>query len=45
VIRLDDERQAQAPPFDQVKGQIQQQLQNQAVQKMIADLRAKAKVE
>jgi len=45
VIRVDDERQAQAPPFDQVKGQIQQQLQNQAVQKMIADLRAKAKVE
>ena len=45
VIRLDDERQAQAPPFEQVKGQIQQQLQNQAMQKMIADLRAKAKIE
>jgi len=45
VIRLDDERTAQAPSFDQVKGQIQQQLQNQQVQKLIADLRAKAKIE
>lgn len=45
VIRLDDERPFKAPGFDEVKGSIQQTLQNQAVQKAIADLRAKAKIE
>ena len=45
VIRLDDERATKIPPFDEVKNNIQQQMQQQAVQKAIADLRAKAKVE
>jgi len=45
IIRLDDERPAKVPSYEEVKGQIQQQLQNQAAQRAIADLRAKAKVE
>ncbi len=49
IIRLDDERAIKVPPYDQVKGNIQQQLQQQAtktaVEKVIAELRAKAKIE
>lgn len=45
VIRLDDVRELKAPPFDEVKPQLQQRLQQQAIQKTIEDLRAKAKVE
>lgn len=45
VIRLDDERATKVPPFEEVKANIQQQLQQQVVQKAIAELRAKAKVE
>ncbi|SFZ77683.1 peptidylprolyl isomerase [Chitinimonas taiwanensis] len=45
VIKLEDVRTAQGPSFDEVKGNIQQQMQGQALDKMIADLRAKAKVE
>jgi peptidyl-prolyl cis-trans isomerase C len=45
IIRLDDERPMKVPPFEEVKGTIQQQLQQQVVQKAIADLRAKAKIE
>ena len=45
VIRLDDERPFKAPGFEEVKPQIQQNLQRQALDKMIGDLRAKAKVE
>jgi peptidyl-prolyl cis-trans isomerase C len=45
VIRLDDERARKFPPFEEVKPQIQNQLQQQAVGKAINDLRAKAKVE
>jgi peptidyl-prolyl cis-trans isomerase C len=45
VIRLDDERPFKVPAFDEVKASIQQQLQNQAAQKVITDLRAKAKIE
>ena len=45
VIRVDDERPATAPPFEEAKNGMQQQLQNQAVQKIISDLRAKAKIE
>ena len=45
VIRLDDERPTKVPPFDDVKANIQQQLQTQVLQKAIADLRAKAKIE
>ncbi|MFN7087420.1 MAG: peptidylprolyl isomerase, partial [Burkholderiales bacterium] len=45
VIRLDDERAAKFPTFEEAKPQIQQQMQQQAVNKLITDLRAKAKVE
>ena len=45
IIRLDDERATKLPPFEDVKGNIQQQMQQQVVQKLISDLRAKAKIE
>lgn len=45
VIRLDDERAVKVPTLDEAKPQIQQMLQSQQVQKMLSDLRAKAKVE
>jgi peptidyl-prolyl cis-trans isomerase C len=45
VIRVEDERASKVPSFEEAKGQIQQLVQNQMVQKVIADLRAKAKVE
>jgi len=45
VIRVDDERAAKLPNFDEAKPQLQQVLQNQALEKSIADLRAKAKIE
>ena len=45
VIQLDDLRELKAPPFDEVKPQIIQRMRQQAVEKHILDLRAKAKVE
>jgi peptidyl-prolyl cis-trans isomerase C len=45
VIRLDDERATKVPSFEEAKPQIQQMLQSQAVQKMLTDLRTKAKIE
>ncbi|MBI4189605.1 MAG: peptidylprolyl isomerase [Betaproteobacteria bacterium] len=45
VIRLDDERAYKAPGFEEVKPQIQQNLQRQTLDKLIGDLRAKAKIE
>ncbi|MGE5524846.1 MAG: peptidylprolyl isomerase [Rhodospirillaceae bacterium] len=45
VIRLEDERARKFPAYEEVKPQIQNQLQQQAVQKAVEDLRAKAKVE
>jgi peptidyl-prolyl cis-trans isomerase C len=45
VIRLEDERATKVPSFEEAKPQLQQLVQNQVVQKAIADLRAKAKVE
>lgn len=45
VIRLDDERAFKAPGFDDVKQNLQRGLQQQLVQKAVADLRAKAKIE
>jgi peptidyl-prolyl cis-trans isomerase C len=45
VIRVDDERAMKFPPLDEVKPQILQGLQRQAVEKLITDLRGKAKVE
>jgi peptidyl-prolyl cis-trans isomerase C len=45
IIRLDDERDAQLPKFDDVKPQISQQLLQQKMAKYQEELRAKAKVE
>lgn len=45
VIQLDDVRELKHPPLDEVKPQIQQRLQQQALEKHIAELRAKTKVE
>lgn len=45
VIQLDDVRELKHPPLDEVKPQIQQRLQQQVLEKHIADLRAKTKVE
>jgi peptidyl-prolyl cis-trans isomerase C len=45
VIRLDDVRDAEPPPLDQVKPQIQQQLERQKVMQLQQELRTSAKVE
>ena len=45
IIRLDDVRSAPFPSFEQAKGQIQQYIQEQELQKVFSDLRAKAKIE
>lgn len=45
IIRLEDVRDLKAPAYDEVKPQLQQRLQQQLVQKVIADLKAKAKIE
>ena len=45
VIQLDDVRDMKAPNFDDVKPQLVQRMRQQAVEKHILDLRAKAKVE
>ena len=45
VIRLDDVRQAQLPKLEEVKPQVEQQLQQQKLAKFQEDLRANAKVE
>jgi peptidyl-prolyl cis-trans isomerase C len=42
IIQLDDVREAKAPPFEEVKGQLQQRLQGQVVERHLAELRAKA---
>ena len=45
VILLEDQRTAEPPPFDQLKPQLAQHMQQQKIEKLIADLTAKAKVE
>jgi peptidyl-prolyl cis-trans isomerase C len=45
VIRLEDERATKIPNFEDVKAQVQQSAQNQALQKHVQELRAKAKIE
>jgi peptidyl-prolyl cis-trans isomerase C len=45
VIRVDDERPTKIPSFEEAKPQLQGMLQNQALEKAVADLRAKAKIE
>lgn len=44
VIKLEDTRALKAPSFDEVKGQLKQRLEQKAVEKHIAELRAKATV-
>jgi peptidyl-prolyl cis-trans isomerase C len=45
IIRLDDERQAQLPKFEEVKPQIAQQMQQQKLAAFQQEMRASAKVE
>jgi peptidyl-prolyl cis-trans isomerase C len=45
IIRLDDERAAKFPGYEEVKPQIQTEMRQQQVNKVIGDLRGKAKVE
>lgn len=44
VIRLDDTRSAQPPAYDKVKARLQKQLQQQALDKALMELRNKAKI-
>ena len=45
VIQLEDSRPIEAPPFEDVKPQLAQHLQQQTVQKQMEELKAKAKIE
>ena len=45
VIRVDDSRAMKIPGFDEVKDKFRQQAQQEQVQKLVAELRSKAKVE
>lgn len=45
VILLEESRPLTAPPYEQVKPQLAQRVEQKLVEKLIADLRAKAKVE
>jgi peptidyl-prolyl cis-trans isomerase C len=45
IIRVDDERPAKFPSFEEAKPQIEQQMRQQTVHKAFNDLRAKAKIE
>ncbi len=45
VIKMDDIRPLKIPSLEQVKPQILQRLQQESIQKMIADLRSSAKIE
>ena len=45
VILLEDSRPIEAPPLDQVKPQLSQQLQQQSVKKELDALKAKARIE
>jgi peptidyl-prolyl cis-trans isomerase C len=45
VIRVDDVRPLKVPEFNEVKEQFRQRAQQQQIQKMVMDLRSKAKIE
>ena len=45
VIRLDDVRPLKVPAFDELKEQFRQRAQQQQIQKLVMELRGKAKVE
>lgn len=44
VIQLEDSRPSNPPPYDQVKPQLQQRAGQQQIEKLVKELRAKAKV-
>ena len=44
VIKLDDVRELKAPAYDKVKENLQKQLSQRQLEKMLTDLRAKATV-
>jgi len=44
VIKLEDTRTAQPPAFDKIKDELRNSLQKQQLEKLVADLRAKAKI-
>jgi peptidyl-prolyl cis-trans isomerase C len=44
IIQLQDERPLKVPSFDEAKGNIMQLMGQQSIQKVLADLRAKAKI-
>jgi peptidyl-prolyl cis-trans isomerase C len=45
VIKVDDVRDLKVPPYEEIKPQLQQRLQQQSIKKAIDELRAKAKIE
>ena len=45
IIKLDDERELKAPTLDEVKPQLGQRLQQEQIQKGVAELRQKGKIE
>lgn len=45
VIKLDDVRDAQPPAYDKVKEGLQKQLQQRDLEKLLTDLRSKAKID
>jgi peptidyl-prolyl cis-trans isomerase C len=45
IIKLEDVRDLKMPPLNEIKPQLAQRLQQQAVKQMITDLRDKAKIE
>jgi peptidyl-prolyl cis-trans isomerase C len=45
VIQLEDSKPVEAPPFDEVKATLSQQLAQQNLKKQLDDLKAKAKIE
>lgn len=45
VIMLDDSRSKMIPPLDQIKPQLQQQVQQESLKKLLDELKAKAKIE
>jgi len=45
VIKLDDVRDLKVPPYDELKPQLQQRLQQQTIKNAIDEMRAKAKIE
>ena len=45
IIKLDDVRDLKIPPFEELKPQITQRMQQQAIQDTVTALRAKAKID